>query len=182
MVGDKLTEQSYELLFGIRRSVRYHEHRWRFYEVWATLTVAVSLLGGILVAGVSIYFPSDPWLPAVFGGVIALMNVTSLSVGVFRKADLHANIISSFVQLESRFPPGFELTEEQYEDIHRERLVIEKTEPPVLRLLDVICHFEILRAMGYQYEKPNISLCRRILARFISQSHFAEALGNGSPR
>lgn len=182
MVGDRLTEQSYELLFGIRRSVRYHEHRSRFYEVWATLTVAVSLLGGLLVAGVSIRFPSDPWLPAVFGGVIALMNVTSLSVGVFRKANLHTNIISSFVQLESRFPPGFELTQEQYVDIHRERLVIEKTEPPVLRLLDVICHFEILRAMGYQYEMPKISLCRRILARFLSQSHFAEALGNGSPR
>ena len=181
MAGDNLTEQSHELLFGIRRSARYHEHRWRFYELWTTVTVTVSLLGGILVAAVSIYFPSDPWLPAVFGGVIALMNVTALSVGVFRKANLHANLLSSFVQLESRFPPGFELTEEEYNDIHRERLVIQKTEPPVLRLLDVICHFEILRAMGYQYEKPAISLSRRILARFLSQSHFAEALGNGSP-
>ena len=178
-----LTEQSYELLFGLRRSARYHEHRSRFYGVWTALTISVSLLGGVLVTSTSIaYASSTPELPAAFGGLITLVNVVSLAFGASRRASLHATLVSSFVQLESRFPPSLQLTEDELKDITRERSVIEKTEPPVLRLLDVLCHFEILRSMGYQYDKPKISRCRRILARLLSQADFAVTVGNGNPR
>lgn len=43
---EHLNQQTYDLLFAIRRSVRYHLHRRRFYEVWNTITIAVASVGG----------------------------------------------------------------------------------------------------------------------------------------
>ena len=47
---ENLDDRTYELLFAVRRSVRYHERRRRFYEAWNVATVAFGVLGGSVAA------------------------------------------------------------------------------------------------------------------------------------
>jgi hypothetical protein len=47
-------------------------------------------------------------------------------------------------------------------------LAIEADEPPILRVLDAICHNELLRAMGYPKEREaQIAWYQRLLASFV---------------
>ena len=48
------------------------------------------------------------------------------------------------------------------------RLEIERDEPPVLRVLDSICHSELLRATGYDRSQyVEIAWYQRLLAQFV---------------
>ena len=51
-------------------------------------------------------------------------------------------------------------------DWTRERLAIEAEEPPVLRVLDTLCHNELTRAMGYGQEyQAKVGFFQRLFAQ-----------------
>ena len=169
---DALDDRTYELLFGIRRSVRYHDRRRRFHEIWNTFTVAIAAIGG---SGATIlFFALDkPIIPAAISATVALTGAMDLAVGTVRKADRHGDLARQFITLEQEFSSGLNLEDGAYETLTRRRLQIEASEPVALRLLDAMCHFEVLRSLGDREHHPRVPLYRRILANWISQVDFA---------
>ena len=166
-------------MFGIQRSVRYHNHRRRFYELWNTTTVTCGVLGGSLAATAFLAGLPDGWnwLPAALAGAVALLSAVDLAVGTARCADLHGDLARQFISLEQRFAHGRNLGDAKHEDLVKARLSIEASEPPVLRLLDVMCHFELLRSKGDDPARwPSISWWRSKLAHWASQSEYAVSL------
>ena len=176
---ENLDERSYDLLFSIRRSARYHYHRRRFYEICNTVTVAISVFGGSLVvttASAREHLPGLEWLPVLFGAIIAVSSAISLAVGTSRQANLHAELARDWIYLEAEFNLTKNLEDDEYLGMVRKRLLIEAREPPPMRLLDAMCHYEILRSLGHKKKRPRIPMWRRATRNLLSQSNYTIGL------
>ncbi len=168
-----LDERTYDLLFGIQRSVHYHLYRRRFYESWNTLTVTISVIGGSASAVTYLTGWIVDWIPAMAAATVAIVATIDLTVGTGRRAGLHGGLARQFINLEKSLAGGRDLDDDEYIKLNRMRLDIESTEPPVLRLLDASCHFELLRSKGDTSRHPQIPLWRRLLIQWASQPTFA---------
>lgn len=175
---DHLDGRTYDLLFGIRRSVRYHSHRRRFYETWNSLTATVAAVFGSSAAAA--WLTGTPegwgWVPAVAVAIVGAIGAVDSAVGTARRAYTHGDLARCFIHLEQRFSHGSNLDDQAFEAATQKRLEIEASETPILRLLDVLCHFELLRALGDTGEHPKIPWRRRVLAHWLSQAYYAQSL------
>ncbi len=158
----------HNLLFGIRRSVRYHSRRQRFYEQLHARTTFINLLLGS--ATIAIFTNALPvawplWAKLAPAAIVTILSAADLVIGTMQKAWRHADLCRQFIELEKM------LVNEDTDiaEVTRQRLAIEATEPPVLRVLDTLCHNELLRAMGYeksQYIK--VSWWQRLTANWTN--------------
>ncbi len=171
---ESLDDKTYKLLFSVRRSVRYHDRRRRFYEVWNTVTVAAATIGGSAAVVGFLYEAAPDWLPAAISAFIAVVGAIDLSVGTARRADHHGSLARQFIAVEREFAHGRSLDDDEHERLVGERLRIEATEPTVLRLLDVLCHYELLRSLGDADKHPSVPWHRRLLAHWVSQPYYAQ--------
>ena len=179
---NNLDERTYDLLFAVRRSVRYHDRRRRFYEMWNTFTVAGAVIGGSSAAAV--FMADSTVVSAVLSAAVALLGATDLAVGTARCANRHGDLARQFISLEREFAHGRNLKNKEYPELVRRRLEIEASEPPVLRLLDAMCHYEIMRSQDNAKRLPRVPWWRRVAAQFFSQTTYAlslpEAVGEGA--
>lgn len=135
----------HDQLFDIRRSVRYHRRRQKFFEwshdmlLWMTAllgtSTASSLFGG--------------WgLIEVAAALTAVASVSNLVFAPARKARLHSDLARRFIDLERlAISPD---AENRVSEIKAKRLVIEEDEPPIYRVLDTLCYNEVMRSLGYK--------------------------------
>ena len=175
METSHLDDRTYNLLFDVRRSVRYHNHRRAFYERWNAVTVTVALAGGSGAAA-AFLSSSPPLAAALASAAVALAAALDIAAGTARSGNHHAELARRFIWLEQRFAHDRNLTDEEHEELTRARLDIEATEPPVLRLLDVICHYELLKALGDEEEPPRIPWWRWWTAGWLSQLAYAQRI------
>ena len=173
---EALDDRTYELLFDVRRSVRYHERRRRFFEIWNSITVGAAAVGGSSAVVTVLSAQTWEWLPAAFAGAVAVLGALDSVVGTARRANHHADLARQFIFLEQQFAHGRNLKDDEHEELVRQRLRIEAGEPTALRLLDVMCHFEVLRSLGDKAKHPDIPWCRRKLAHWFSQTDYALSL------
>ena len=161
----------HNLLFGIRKSVRYHDRRRSFFLTLHTLVMLVTLLtsSGYVVAFATEVAGRLPyWVNVTSMALVAFLVGLDVVVGFARKATIHNDLKRRFIQLEQQL----ELVRNNHtpEDIARltnERLNIESDEPPVKHALNLICHNELMRAMGYKEEEQvKINWLQRKLAHF----------------
>jgi len=165
MTADSLNDRWHELFFGIRRSIRYHIRRRKFYENWHLLTSAAGVVFGSAAVG-SLLSSIDSYIALWSAGIVAILSPMDLVVGTSKKAWLHAELAKRFIELEKEI--GVEMTEENYHRLCNARLDIEMEEPPVLHVLNMICHNELLRAMGYgEKYKMEIKWYQRCAAHFF---------------
>lgn len=165
------------LLFDVRRSVRYHVRRRRFLQFMQDFGTFLSVLFGSAAAA-SIFAGLSPWAALIPAVAVTFTSSLSLVWGFGRKASLHSDLARRFIDLERELEAGrSNPTDELVERATSTRLLIEADEPPVLRLLDVLCHNELARAMDYGLEEYyKIPSWRRGLAQFISFSDYATRL------
>lgn len=173
-----LDDKTYELLFAVRRSVRYHDRRRRFYEIWNTITVASAVIGGS--SAFATVMAGSPVLAMVSSAAVAALAAFDLAVGTARHADRHGDLARQFIFLEQDFAHGRNLEDDEYEALTRKRLAIEASEPPVLRLLDAMCHFEVLRSLGDATRHPRVPWLRRAASQWLSQTNYALSLGESA--
>jgi len=152
-------------LFDIRRSVRYHMKRCRFYDSFHDVITALNVMLGVS----AIYSLLSNLLTtntiAMIVSFISAMGVIDLVIGTSRKARVHNDLANKFIDLE-QYMLG--KGEESLKRVISKRLEIEKTEPPVLSVLDVICHNEQVLADGYDKKYlQNIGWGQRLLSNFI---------------
>ena len=169
-------ERTYDLLFDVRRSVRYHERRRRFFEIWNSITVGAAAVGGSAAVATILSTPNWAWLPVAFAGAVSALGAIDLVVSTARRAGQHGDLSRQFIALEQKFAHGRNLEDAEHEELIRERLRIEASEPTILRLLDVMCYYEVLVSLGDKSEHPKIPWHRRKLAHWISQTDYALTL------
>ncbi len=167
-----VSQEHHKLLFGIRRSVRYHDRRRGFYEQFHQIVLFFGLLLGSATIGLFAGESGSDWplsvklLPAV---IVTILSAVDLVVRSSQKAWLHADLCRKFTELEIRLQSKDALDSEALiTEITQERLRIEATEPPNLRVLDTLCHNELLRAMGYVSDQQvRVNFMQRWLAHFF---------------
>lgn len=162
-------DDGYDLLFGVRRSIRYHLRRQRFFERWHAFTNAVSVVFSSAVLAVLIGELSDFWV-ILAAAVVTLFAVTDLVIGTSRMATLHNELARRFIFLEKKTHKARADDPATLTRLIDERLDIEADEPPPLRVLDCLCHNELLRAMDYapdcgQYAR--VRWWQRLTAQFF---------------
>ena len=166
------TKEAYQgLLFDVRRSVRYHIRRQKFFRNCHRMVLFSSLIfGSVTVVALAEAIWAWPlWakaLPAAFVSVIAGLD---LVFGWTEKSWLHFDLARQFIKLERRMISGSaDPDEELIRDVTDKRLKIEAAEPPVLRVLDTICYNEMKRAMGYKKDELiKVKMIQRWCAPFF---------------
>ena len=83
----------------------------------------------------------------VASATVTVVSSINLVVGSAQRGRDHTDFMRKYVDLEKRMldPPSEELLLE----VAAARLTIEAEEPPVLHVLNSICHNDMVRAMGY---------------------------------
>ena len=168
---DQLQTDCDELLFAARRSVRYHRHREGFFNrVHQVSTLGIAFLGVATVVSL-LAQPSAAWTwrPLVAGALTAVVAVARIVSGPARAARHHDTLAVSFIGLEKdilRAAPA--LTPETLMELQTRRLVIEATEPPVYRVLDAVCHDELVTALGRDpAQRTNVTRWQRRWRHFF---------------
>ncbi len=153
-------EDVYALLFGVRRSIRYHSRRIAWFQFWhragATLGAlfATSALVGLMA--------SFPRVGTLASAIVVFFLVIDLVVDHASKANHHRDFVRRFSALEMDMIRAGEATsEDDYKAFLARRLTIEAEEPPINRALDLQCHNELLRALDHDEQPVPIPWYRR---------------------
>jgi len=172
-----LDDDIHDLLFGVRRSIRYHNRRRNFYDRFNTLVSAVSVvMGSATVYGVLKEHAQDVAL--VSAAVVTVLSAFNLVVGSARQARLHHDLAKKFIALEKTIIAASTPDAATLVQWTSERLDIEAEEPPVLHVLNCICHNELVRAMGYdQKDMVKIAFYQRWLSPVIDIREHALKIG-----
>lgn len=103
-----------------------------------------------------------------------MLSAADLVLGSSRKAWLHSDLARKFFDLEREIEKSRgDVTEALIVEMKDRRLAIEADEPPILRVLDTLCHNELMRAMGYPRDQQiPVGFWQRLFASFFDlQEH-----------
>ncbi|WP_093633846.1 hypothetical protein [Paraburkholderia aspalathi] len=153
------------MLFGTRRSIRYHQRRRAFFDRCDQFGNVFSLIFG----SAAIYGVLDKdyhALALIASGLVTVLSAVNLVFGSSQRARLHHDLSRKFTELE-RHMLG-KPSEDVYQMTSEKRLDIESEEPPILRVLDCLCHNEQMRSEGYPREDlAKIEWWQRLFAQFF---------------
>ena len=171
-----------DLLFDVRRSVRYHMRRRRFYEGRNRLTNALaSILGSAAVVAFLSKFGQDyGTLMAILTAFIAVFAAIDLASSTAAMARLHSDLARKFIDLEQSLVLMSDPGEVELREAQATRLKIEADEPPIYRILDTLCYNEMFIAYGYdRSELFIVPWYKRIAAHFMDFGY--QSIRNSKP-
>ena len=164
---DDLPHRHNDLLFGVRRSVRYHNRRRAFFDsLGKTATIFSAVAGSATVISLLAAALSTKWSIA-FAASVAVLSAINLVLNPAQSARVHHDLAKSFLTLEKDIlaTSPDTVTAEKLYVLTARRLDIEAEEPPPLRVLNCICHNEMVRAMGLdRSEEVKIKWFQRLAA------------------
>ena len=145
---ENLTDDQYNLLFDVRRSVRYHDRRIGFFTKMHQITgVFTMLMSGSIIFDIARPGNNPMWL-LIVAVIAAVLATTDFVVGYASHASNHRELKTRWTDLEMEMFKGG-LDEIVWKSYRLKRLLIEKDEPPVYRALDSLCHNELLVAEAH---------------------------------
>ncbi|RQZ24047.1 hypothetical protein DIE14_23100 [Burkholderia sp. Bp9017] len=154
-----------DMLFGVRRSIRYHQRRRAFFDRWDQLGNVFSLVfGSAAIYGV---LEADyKTLALVASGLVTILSAVNLVFASAQRARLHHDFARKFQEIEQEMLVSPD--EQVLQDVSRKRLDVEADEPPVLHVLNCLCHNEQMRADGYPASNlAKIKWWQRMFAHFV---------------
>ena len=172
-MSEDLHERYHNLLFDVRRSVRYHDKREGFFlAVRNTTDFVVFILGSAaaLIITQTIFSDWPIWGKAIVPLTAAVCTGITLVLQVGAKALAHNSLKRRFIALEQKLIACHRNpTAERMDELQMERLSIETDEPPIKRVLDTICHNELIHAMGSDHRDPmlEVSVLQRLFSPFF---------------
>lgn len=167
MGSSDIASQLDALLFGIRRSVRYHRARERFFDGLGMLVSGLGVLGGSTAIATLLAQLKSPMASLVASAVVTASSALGLVVGTSARARRHSDLARSFVDLERAIVLAREIGGDELASFEARRLEIEAGEPPILRTLDLLCHNELARSMGREDAVVEIPRKKKLLAHFV---------------
>ena len=166
----------YGNLFGVRKSVRYHQRRQAFHEWWNTVIIALSFA----CSASAMAEWSAEWRQPLIGATSFLLMLNWV-VGLTRRANVHAKLGTRFALLERDMTPyekNRDIDEETEFAFRRRRLEIEADEPGKMRVIDVLCHNELCEATYTDHVVYRIPWWRRWIGHFVD---IGEGSSEGEP-
>lgn len=121
-------------------------HRCRFYDNFHDISTAFTVMLGIGAIYTTLSDTFGSGFVVTLGALISVIGILDLVIGSTRKARLHNSLANKFSTLEKALLSS----SANVKRAELARLDIEKEEPPVLSVLDVICHNEVMVSMGYE--------------------------------
>ncbi len=140
---NNMEDERWDLLWGVRRSIRYHDRRRRFFDICHRVVVGTGIVLATIGFTVANGALDDKWL-TVFSILSMFAFLLDLFLGFSNCAMLHTNLKQRFGELEA------DIIMNRQNDIASftaQRLQIEKDEPPILRALDILCHNELAKSI-----------------------------------
>ena len=144
---ESLKTEYNELLFAAQRSVRYHRHRQRFLDRVHHLSSLLSALGGAatIMTLVAELPAGSGWMLPAAAAITALAGTHEAMFKTARRAREHDALAGDFTAVEKDLLRiRSNLTSDTLLELQTRRLDIEVTEPPVYRVLDAMCHDELI--------------------------------------
>jgi hypothetical protein len=151
----EMSDEWYSLLFGIRRSIRYHSRREAFFAKCHRVNAFVTVIFGsaaVVAAGDAVKPHISAFVALLPAIIVTVFGAIDLILGFADSARLHADLRRRFIEIESCMV-GNE-SEGVLKKCTRQRLEIEASEPPKKHALDVLCHNELMLAEGYDINDP----------------------------
>lgn len=146
---EKMEEKQHKLLFAVRKSVRYHSLRKKFFDGLGKFITCFGLVAGMATVATLLGTVSKI-VPLVLSALASVASAINLVVGCAESARRHGEFGRDFNELELEIvKAGENPTHDKLIELVSRRLEIEANEPTKLVVLDTLCHNEILRAMGY---------------------------------
>lgn len=144
----KIDHKKYGLLFDIRRSIRYHDRRRTFFEQLHRLTSLLTILmAGSVLFDLGKEGQTATWLTTI-STIAAVIAAVDMVIGFSKRSNQHSDLREKFATLEIEMVTGSD-DELTWQDYVKRRLLIEKDEPAIYRVLDGLCRNELLIAEGY---------------------------------
>jgi hypothetical protein len=163
--AEELEDRWHGMLFGVRRSIRYHQRRRAFFDRLDQLSNVIALIFGS-AALYGVLGKDADRVAVVASAIVTVMASINLVVGSSKRARDHADFARQFIGLEKCMIG--KASEERLHEVTEKRLTIEASEPPVLHILNIICHNEQMRAMGYKREElASIGPLQYLFAHFF---------------
>lgn len=141
------SEEMYALLFAVKKSIRYHDHRVRFFVNLHKLNNFICILGG---SAVVLFLSEFTHWSILAGGLVVVSSTLDLVFGFSSQAKDHAFLKRRFIELENKIIESSD--NNNFEEFSSERLKIETDEPPKLYALDIVCHNEVIHSMYSKQE------------------------------
>ncbi len=136
-----------QLLFTIRKSIRYHNVRRQFFERLHNMTAALCVTFGT-VTTFALLFNAGPYLAASAAAVVTVVSALDLVLGTSAKVRLHHDLARRYIGLEKRIIGKLHPNALDIRHWEAERLDIQADEPPVRQVLDAMIYNELLQAYG----------------------------------
>ena len=157
---------TWSLRFSVQRSVRYHMRRQRFFDrLERTVAVASLVTGSSTVVALLASVDERLVLTAAAATAVAGASAVIFTPGL--RARQHNELAREFISLEQELVRTRDVTPERLAELTARRLQIEAGEPPILRVLDAMCHNELLTAIGSDDEqRAHITRLQRWLANW----------------
>ena len=163
---EAVLDEWHELLFAVRRSRRYHMRREQFFSRFHFLFgLLTAVCGSAAFATLLADLAVGIWLV----GVTALFGAIDLAGQPFLRSLTHRKLTQRFTRLERAMRvPESEIDVGLLRKLEGRRLKIEVQEPPVLQVLNLICHNEEVLAGGYEHEHfRKLRWHQRLLASLV---------------
>ena len=164
-----MTNDQWGMLWGVKRSIRYHAYRRRFWNNWHVITMVAAVFSAatsIATFGGFVGIADHPWLHPVLMVATATLLVLDAVLGFSSKSALHDMLKRRLVSLE-RMVERSDGSDEELDFIADERARIEDDEPDVLGVLNDICHNEELTAQGIDEGRLKIGWFQQWMASYI---------------
>ncbi len=166
-VSADLEDEKYSFLFDVRRSIRYHHKRILYYDKWHKISTLLAAFGGSATIITVLGKAGSFWI-ILFAAIVAVFSISDFVFGTNQKARLHEDLSRKFIALEKSVITAKPLSAETISNFTAQRLDIEVYEPPPLKVLDSMCHNELLRAMGHDEEcYVKITWYQRLFSNFF---------------
>lgn len=164
-VAPDLADRWHAMQFGVRRSIRYHQRRRGFFDRLDQFSNMLSVIFGS-AAIYGILEQDFKALALIASALVTVLASVNLVVGSAQRARAHSDFARRYVDLEKRML--VKPSEDVLQWVAEERLGIEAEEPPVLHVLNSICHNETMRSMGYKKDElANIGWFQRLVAQLF---------------
>ena len=170
MTSDQIHEQHYKLLFAARRSVRYHMHRQRFLDRISKWGSALTAIFGSATVMSLLADQGEGDRSQYVAAATAVFAALELVFGPARSARYHNELAREFIALEQEAlrVGSTSTTAESLLGLQIRRLDIEAKEPPIYRVLDVICNDEVAKAFGHPEEhRSNVTWFQRLFKNIV---------------
>ncbi len=163
--------------FSIRKSIRYHTQRRRFFDNLSHASTAITALCG---SSAFVALLSDNNAVGLnVTACIAVVSTLNLVIGFAKRSytynDLQGRCSTLLKQMTLE-----DKTEGNLRKWQAERVLIEKDEPTPLRILNILCHNEEAIAQGNDEDIYKIGWLQTALRHFISFDSYKPQLVKSS--